>query len=119
MDQFLQWFDRGGVAVVIVAFGLLFFAGKIWPYIVKRQDRLDAESKARQDKLDAEEKERVETRAETEKERHKEYMKVIGDFASALNAVNMTTNALGQLISNMTNKIDDNHAAVMAELRRK
>lgn len=119
MDQFLQWFDRGGVAVVIVAFMLLFFAGKIWPYITKRQERLDAEAKARQEKLDAEENARLEERAKTEKERHQEYMKVIGDFAQALNAVNMTTNALGQLIGNMTNKIDDHHEQVMAELRRK
>lgn len=119
MDQFLQWFDRGGVAIVIVAFGLLFFAGKAWPYITKRQERLDAEAKARQDRLDAEECDHAEARAETEKERHKEYMRVIGDFAQALNAVNMTTNALGQLIGNMTNKIDDHHEQVMAELRRK
>lgn len=118
MDQFLAWFDRGGVAVVIVVFGLAFFAGKVWPHITKRQDRIDAETKERQDRLDAEEKERAEVRSKIEKERHSEYMKVIGDFAQALNAVNMTTNALGQLIGNMTNKIDDHHEQVMAELRR-
>jgi hypothetical protein len=108
MDQFLQWFDRGGVAVVLVAFGMVFFTVKVWPYITRRQDRLDAEDKKRKDDHDAE-----------EKFRHAEYMKVIGNFAAALNAVNTTTNALGQLIGNMTNKMDDHHEQVMAELRRK
>lgn len=108
MEQFLQWFDRGGVALVLVGFGMVFFTVKVWPWWTRRQDRLDAEDRVRKAAHDAE-----------EKVRHTEYMKVIGNFAAALNAVNTTTNALGQLISNMTNKMDDNHAQVMAELRRK
>jgi hypothetical protein len=44
-------------------------------------------------------------------------MTVIADFSTAMQAVNVTMSSLAQLVSGMTDRIDDHHAEVMQELR--
>lgn len=108
MDQLLQATANNGLAIVLVILGAWFAVSKLWPYVTKRQDRLDDEEKQR---LDAETLE--------SKRRHSEYMTVISDFSTAMQAVNVTMSSLAQLVSGMTDRIDDHHTEVMSELRNK
>ena len=106
MEQLLQATANNGLAIVLVILGAWFGIAKVWPYVTRRQDRLDAEKKKRADDDNTE-----------AKRRHDEYMKVIADFSTAMQAVNVTMSSLAQLVSGMTDRIDDHHAAVMQELR--
>jgi len=106
MEQLLQATANNGLAIVLVILGAWFAVSKVWPYVTKRQDRLDEEEKQR---LDADTLE--------SKRRHSEYMTVIADFSTAMLAVNVTMSSLAQLVSGMTDRIDDHHAEVMQELR--
>lgn len=77
--------------IVIVIFGLFWY----WPWY----------------------KERVKQRDLMESGRHGQYMVTIDKFTTALNAVNVTMSSTAQLIAGMTDRIDDHHRDVMAELR--
>jgi hypothetical protein len=43
MEQLLQATANNGLAIVLVILGAWFAVSKVWPYVTKRQDRLDEE----------------------------------------------------------------------------
>jgi hypothetical protein len=102
MADLLKWTEGSGLALVLVVFGMIFFAGRIWPWYTKRQERLDQEQNKRHNQyLASIERENV----------------LVEKFADALRAINMTMQATAQLISDQTDTIDKHHAEVMRELR--
>ena len=101
MADLLKWTEGGGLAIVLVVFGISFFSAKIWPWYVKRWERLDKEQTKRHDQYLA------------SIERSND---LVDKFTDAIQAVNMTMHATGQLIADQTNKIDEHHAEVMRKL---
>lgn len=96
-QSFLQWVDSSGLALSLVTFALIFFMFKVWPWWIRRIEKKDAD----------------------EVQRHAEYMKVIGEFSRAMNAVNTTMSQSASMIGALTDRIDEHHHEVMAELRSK
>ncbi len=92
-----------GLAVFLVIIVAWFAIFKYWPWYTTRLANRDAEEQRRHDQYLA-----TQDRAND----------LVEKFTVAIQAVNTTMNSVAQLISTQTDRMDDYHREVMAEIRR-